>query len=97
MAEHILSGSGSEVLGSLSQAVKKRTGLFGRTYEDPALAELYETIREAWLEWQNALLNFEDADCKEMVDYYTYRIKASQIRYEYLLRKAKALQALQAQ
>lgn len=97
MAENILSFLGAEVPGTPSQAARKRTGLFGRTYEDPALTELYETIREAWLEWQNALLNFENADCKEMVDYYTYRIKASQIRYEYLLRKAKALQALQAQ
>ncbi|HOP72150.1 MAG TPA: DUF2508 family protein [Thermoclostridium caenicola] len=96
MAEHIFS-SMDEVPGATNQADRKRAGLFGKRYEDPALAELYETIREAWLEWQNALLNFEDADCKEMVDYYTYRIKASQIRYEYLLRKAKALQALQAQ
>ena len=26
---------------------------------------------------------------KEMVDYYAYKIKASEIRYDYLLRKAK--------
>lgn len=93
MAEQILSGSGAQLLGILSQAFRKRSGCLSQTAEDPALTELYETIHDAWLEWQNALLNFENADCKDMVDYYTYRIKASQIRYEYLLRKAKALQA----
>lgn len=92
MAEHIISGAGAEVLGSLSQP-RKRWGMLGRTGEDTARSELHEAIHEAWLEWQNALLNFENADCKDMVDYYSYRIKASQIRYEYLLRKAKALKA----
>ncbi|HOQ75564.1 MAG TPA: DUF2508 family protein [Thermoclostridium sp.] len=93
MAEQIAAGPGTGLLSALGQVSGKRSGIFGRTREDPSRAELYETIHEAWLEWQNALLNFEDADCKEMVDYYAYRIKASQIRYEYLLRKAKALQA----
>jgi len=93
MAEQMAAGSGAEALGALGERSKKRSGIFGRTLEDPSRAELYETIHEAWMDWQSALLNFEDADCKEMVDYYSYRIKASQIRYEYLLRKAKALQA----
>ena len=91
MAEQMTARSGAGLLGALGRASQKRSGIFRRTLVDPYRAELYETIHEAWLEWQNALLNFEDADCKEMVDYYAYRIKASQIRYEYLLKKAKAL------
>jgi len=91
MAEHVAAEPGAGLLGALGLVSRKRSGIFGRTLEDPCLAELYETIHEAWQEWQNALINFESADCKEMVDYYAYRIKASQIRYEYLLRKAKAL------
>jgi len=93
MAEELAARTGPGFLGGLFQTAGKRTMIFGRTIDDPSTAELYEAIHEAWLEWQSALLNFETADCKEMVDYYSYRIKASQIRYEYLLRKAKALQA----
>ena len=53
------------------------------------LKELKESINNAYMEWQNSLANFESAEGKEMVDYYSYRIKASQIRYDYLLKKAK--------
>lgn len=54
--------------------------------------ELVASVRDAYMEWQNALSNFENAISKEMIDYYAYRIKASQIRYNYLLRKAKEAQ-----
>ncbi|MCX7772757.1 MAG: YaaL family protein [Clostridia bacterium] len=64
-----------------------------REQKEEYLQELAESIHDAYLEWQNALSNFENAEGKEMVDYYAYRIKASQIRYEYLLRKAKDAQA----
>lgn len=57
-----------------------------------SILELTEAIREAYMDWQNALINFENAECSDMVDYYTYCIKATQIRYEYLLRKAKQAQ-----
>ncbi|MGI6086134.1 MAG: DUF2508 family protein [Acetivibrionales bacterium] len=57
------------------------------------LRELTENIRDAYIEWQNAMANFETAEGKEMVDYYSYKIKASEIRYEYLLRKAKEARA----
>jgi hypothetical protein len=51
--------------------------------------DLRESIQDAWREWQSALINYENAEGKEMIDYYAYRIKASEIRYEYLLKKAK--------
>lgn len=57
------------------------------------MKELAEDIRDAYMEWQNALANYETADSKEMVDYYAYRIKASEIRYEFYLRKAKEAKA----
>ena len=55
--------------------------------------ELSEIIKDAYFEWQNALANFETAESKEMIDYYSYRIKASEIRYGYYLRKAKEAKA----
>lgn len=51
--------------------------------------ELTEIIKDAYFEWQNALANFETAETKEMIDYYAYRIKASEIRYDYFIRMAK--------
>lgn len=59
--------------------------------KDEYYKQLTESIHEAYMEWQIALTNFEGADNTEMVDYYAYQIKASQIRYNYLLKKAKEL------
>ena len=57
------------------------------------IRELTENIHDAYIEWKNAMANFETAEGKEMVDYYAYKIKASEIRYDYLIRKAKENQA----
>lgn len=51
--------------------------------------ELLESIKEAKIEWMSANTNFEQAVDFEMIDYYTYRIKASEVRYQYLLKEAK--------
>jgi hypothetical protein len=51
--------------------------------------ELMENIRNAKKEWLEANLNFEYVDNKDIIDYYTYKILASQIRYEYFLKLAK--------
>ncbi|NLX63920.1 MAG: DUF2508 family protein [Clostridiaceae bacterium] len=61
--------------------------------KEEMMRELTENIQEAYNEWKNAMANFETADSKEMVDYYAYKIKASEIRYDYLLRKAKESRA----
>ena len=50
---------------------------------------LIESIKIARNEWINANINFEYVAESEIVDYYTYKIKACQVRYEYLLKKAK--------
>jgi len=36
-----------------------------------------------------AIYNYEFTEDPELVDYYTYKIKATQPRYQYLLKKAK--------
>jgi hypothetical protein len=61
--------------------------------KDESMRELAENIKDAYMEWQSALANFEVAEGKDMVDYYAYRIKASEIRYDYLIKKAKEAQA----
>jgi hypothetical protein len=51
--------------------------------------ELIKCLREAKAEWLNTSANFEQADNREIIDYYTYKLKACEIRYEYYLKKAK--------
>jgi len=51
--------------------------------------ELLEGIKSARNEWIDANMNFDYVDDQEIVDYYTYKILASQVRYEYFLKKAK--------
>ena len=52
-------------------------------------SELLESIKSAKKEWLDANMNFEYVEDKDIVDYYTYKILACQIRYEYFLKKAK--------
>lgn len=51
--------------------------------------DLLQSIQEARTEWISANMNFEQAVDSDMIDYYTYKIKACEIRYQYLLKKAK--------
>lgn len=52
-------------------------------------SELIDSINNAKKEWLEATQNFEYVDNKEIIDYYTYKILACQIRYEYFLKLAK--------
>jgi hypothetical protein len=52
-------------------------------------SELLESIKSAKKEWIDANINFEYVGEKDIVDYYTYKILACQVRYEYFLKKAK--------
>lgn len=57
--------------------------------DETEIKELVESIRHARSQWITANMNFEHANEFEMVDFYTYQIKACEIRYEYLIKKAK--------
>lgn len=52
-------------------------------------AEIIESLKNARNEWMNANINFDYVSDQEMIDFYTYQIKACEIRYEYYLKKAK--------
>ncbi len=58
-------------------------------YESDEDRELIENIKKAKADWINANQNFEYVGEQGMVDYYTYNIKACQVRYEYYLKLAK--------
>ena len=50
--------------------------------------ELIKSVIKAKLELELINKNFEQAD-DELIDYYTYQIKANQAKFDYLLKKAK--------
>jgi hypothetical protein len=52
-------------------------------------SEILDDLRNAYEEWQDANRKFEFAENADIVDYYTYKIKASETRYNYLIKKAK--------
>jgi hypothetical protein len=57
--------------------------------QDNKKVEFLDNLKKAQDELNVAVNNYEFADEPELVDYYTYNIKAAQTKYEYLLKKAK--------
>ncbi len=51
--------------------------------------ELLECLKQAKSEWLAACSNYEFAEDQDEVDYYVYKIKACQIKYECYIKKAK--------
>jgi len=62
-------------------------------YENPVSDSLLllKSIQQARQEWIEAVENFDQADNNELIDYFIYRMKACQIRYNYLLKVAKEM------
>ncbi|HOJ10861.1 MAG TPA: YaaL family protein, partial [Clostridiales bacterium] len=50
---------------------------------------LIQNIKDAKNEWLNADLNLQYVNETEFVEYYIYKLKAAQIKYEFFLKKAK--------
>lgn len=57
--------------------------------ENNETKDLLENLAKARNEWWTASVNYEFAKEDELIDYYSYLIKASQIKYDYLLKKIK--------
>lgn len=76
-------------LDKLSNAFIKHKRINANLHSMCEKDDIIESLKDAKSEWINANLNFEYAYDSEMIDYYTYKIKACQVRYEYYLKKAK--------
>lgn len=50
--------------------------------------EIMESLMKTKIELETANKNFEYAE-EELIDYYTYQIKANQSKLDYLVKKAK--------
>jgi len=76
-------------------SLNKPLSKVANTSEEVVLAaektELLIEIKKVKCELANAYSNFNYADNSLMVDYYTYQIKAFETRFEYLIKKAKAI------
>ena len=59
-----------------------------KPYDDDT-QDLINNLKTAQNDFETAVSNYEFAEEPELVDYYTYKIKATQTRYQYLLKKAK--------
>ena len=59
-----------------------------KPYDDDT-QDLINHLKNAQSDFETAVSNYEFAEDPELVDYYTYKIKATQTRYQYLLKKAK--------
>jgi len=84
-AFEFLESIGEKRLGVWSYIMKK----FNEK-ESKKESELIKCLKVAQDELEVAINNYEFAQEPELVDYYTYNIKAAQMRYEYLLKKVKA-------
>lgn len=51
--------------------------------------EIIQSIMKTKMELDVATRNYEDAE-DELIDYYSYQIKANQAKLDYLVRKAKS-------
>ncbi len=52
--------------------------------------KLLDDLEKARQDLEIANINFEFAQNKEMIDYYIYKIKSAEIRYQYLLKQVKS-------
>lgn len=77
------------ILAKLSNLLMKEKSELAEDDELVEIENLVKCINDAKKEWLSANANFEYAVDSEIIDYYTYEIKAYQSRYEYLLKKAK--------
>jgi len=76
------------------QRTRGMAGLFGirrKTETDKYLEEkeILRCVADAWNEWQEAGASFEHVFEEKLVDYYTYKMKASEARYSYFVGLAK--------
>ncbi len=51
--------------------------------------EILKALIDARNEWLDSVASFENVYEEDLVDYYTYKMKACEARYEYFIKKVK--------
>jgi hypothetical protein len=89
LKNNVLDQDKGSILSKLSKLFMLKEKTNYQNTKNNEYNELIESIKNARRDWICASSNFNYANEKETVDYYTYMMKACQIRYEYLIKKAK--------
>jgi hypothetical protein len=89
LKNNVLDHDKGSILSKLSKLFMLKEKTNYQNTKNNEYNELIESIKNARRDWICASSNFNYANEKETVDYYTYMMKACQIRYEYLIKKAK--------
>lgn len=83
-------GKGKNTIITVLNKLSNEKGLVGHSrWSHDETKELLNSLRQVKEEWEIANANYEFVDEAELIDYYTYLIKASQIKYNYLIKKLK--------
>ncbi len=75
--------------GKYTQILVSRFFVKNKTDEMPKEDPLVKCIERAKAEWAYANMNFQHAVDPELIEYYIYMIKASEVKYQHLLKEAK--------
>lgn len=67
----------------------KKKNLEITDYDAIDAQELFQQMKNARKDWQIANMNFEFAKEQEIIDYYTYEIKAAETKMIYLIKQMK--------
>lgn len=73
-----------------SQFLYENSKEFYQKSDEDVKKELIRTIKNVILELNTAYENYDSAT-EELVDYYSYQIKANQARYDYLLKTIRKM------
>jgi len=87
--EQIKNKSRDTFIVLLDKLIREKKTMKPKEKNEDDIDELLENLRKARNEWMIASTNYEFAHEDELIDYYAYLIKASQIKYDYLLKKVK--------
>ncbi|MGE5329372.1 MAG: YaaL family protein [Deltaproteobacteria bacterium] len=81
---------GQDTFVAFVDKLSRQRNIIKRNKKDKEeIEEVVENLKRARNEWVIATMNYEFAQEDELIDYYIYLMKASQLKYDYLLKKAK--------
>lgn len=67
---------------------KSKAAINSKTTEEQ---EILKALLEARNEWLDAVASFEHAYEENLIDYFTYKMKACESRYAYFIKKAREM------
>jgi len=87
--EHIRTRSQDSFAAFVDKVSRQRNIINRNRKSREEVEEVIENLKKARNEWVIATMNYEFAQEDELIDYYIYMMKAAQLKYDYLLKKAK--------